>query len=271
MDSAHLLAVAAYVGVGLLAGLLAGLLGVGGGIVMVPLLLRVFAGLGYQDPDLLFHVAAATSLAVIIPTALSSALTHARHGNVLRRSVLAMAPAGIVAVHLASLVAARTAGGTLRHAFGVVLLVVSLQMTFFTPKPRAQAPIPSWIAFSLVGAVAGALSFFFGIGGGVAAVPMMVLLLGTPIHVAVGTSSALIVFLAIYGTARNAIIGQGVPDLPEFSWGYVNLLAVACITPASVLTARAGANLAQRVKGTTLRRLFAIALALEGLRLALGK
>jgi len=271
MDTAHLAAVVAYLGVGLLAGFLAGLLGVGGGIIMVPLFLLVFHFLGYRNPDVLFHVAAGTSLAVIIPTAFSSARTHTRHGNVLWKPMLAMAPAGILAVHLASIVAARTAGGTLRSAFGVLLVLISAQMLFFTPKPRpGPPPVPPWIAFSLTGAVAGSLSFFFGIGGGVAAVPLLVLLLGIPIHVAVGTSSALIVFLAIYGTARNLLIGRGVPDLPEFSFGYVNLLAAACVMPTSIVTARVGANTAQRLPGTTLRRIFAVFLALEGFQLAFG-
>lgn len=271
MNAAHIAAVVAYLGVGLLAGFLAGLLGVGGGIVMVPLLLFVFDFLGYRNPDVLFHVAAGTSLAVIIPTALSSARTHTRYGNVLWRQVVTMAPTGIVAIHLASIVAARTAGGTLKSAFGVLLVLVSTQMLFFAPKPRAGPPaIPPWLAFSLTGAVAGALSFFFGIGGGVAAVPLLVLLIGTPIHVAVGTSSALIVFLAIYGTIRNLIVGRGVPDLPEFSAGYVNLLAAVCVMPTSILMARVGANAAQHLRGTTLRRIFALFLAVEGIRLALG-
>lgn len=271
MDTAHLAAVAAYLGVGLLAGFLAGLLGVGGGIVMVPLLLFVFDFLGYRNPDVLFHLAAGTSLAVIIPTAISSARTHTRHGNVLWSRVLAMAPAGILAVHLASIVASRTAGRTLKTAFGVLLVIVSAQMTFFTPKPRAgPPPMPPWLAFALTGIVAGALSFFFGIGGGVAAVPMLVLLVGTPIHVAVGTSSALIVFLALYGTARNLVVGRGVPDLPEFSAGYVNWLAAVCVMPTSILMARVGANFAQRLPAVTLQRAFAVFLTLEGIRLALG-
>ncbi len=271
MDTAHLAAVAAYMGVGLLAGFLAGLLGVGGGIIMVPLLLYVFDFVGYRNPDVLFHVAAATSLAVIIPTALSSARTHSRHGNVRWPDVFAMAPAGILAVHVASIVAARTAGETLKTAFGVLLVLVSAQLTFFTPAPRGGSPpVPRWVAFTLTGVVAGALSFFFGIGGGVAAVPMMVLLLGTPIHVAVGTSSALIVFLALYGTARNLVLGRGAPDLSEFSAGYVNWLAAACVMPTSILMARVGANFAQRLPAITLRRVFAVFLAVEGLRLALG-
>jgi len=243
---------------------------VGGGIVMVPLLLLIFDQLGYLNRDLLFHVAAGTSLAVIVPTAMSSTRTHARYGNVLWPSVLAMAPGGLLAVHLSSLVAARTSGGALCTAFGVLLMLVSTQMLFFTPRPRAgPLPMPDWLSFFLTGAAAGALSFFFGVGGGIVAVPMLVLLLRTPIHQAVGTSSALIVFLAIYGTARNGVIGRGVPGLPEFSWGYVNMLAAACMMPASILMARVGAHLANRVDAIWLRRIFAVVVALEGLRLAL--
>ncbi len=201
---------------------------------------------------------------------MSSAWTHTRYGNVLWRSVLAMAPGGLLAVHLASIVAARTAGGVLRTAFGVLLVLVSAQMLFFTPRPHAgPPPMPDWLAFFLTGTAAGTLSFFFGVGGGIVAVPMLVLLLGTSMHQAVGTSSALIVFLATYGTVRNALIGRGVPGLPELSWGYVNVLATACMIPTSILTARVGAHLANRVGALLLRRAFAVLLALEGLRLAL--
>jgi uncharacterized membrane protein YfcA len=99
---------------------------------------------------------------------------------------------------------------------------------------------------------------------------MLVLLLRTPIHVAVGTSSALIVFLALYGTVRNLMVGTGVPGLPEFSAGYVNWLAASCAMPTSILMARVGANVAQSTPAATLRRVFAVFLALEGIRLALG-
>ncbi len=271
MDAATLIAVITFLGVGLLAGLIAGMLGVGGGIVMVPLLLVVFERFGLSDVDLLFHLAAGTSLAVIVPTSMSSTRTHSRHGNVIWKSALAMSPAGLLAVHLASVVAARTAGDTLRTAFGVLLICVSAQLLFYTPRPRTgPSPIPLWLTYVLIGAVAGGISYFFGVGGGIAAVPLLILLAGFTIHQAVGTSSALIVVLALYGTVRNVWIGAGLAGLPAYSWGYVNLLSAVCIMPTSIWMARVGANLANAVPALFLRRLFAVLLAFEGLRLAFG-
>jgi uncharacterized membrane protein YfcA len=238
---------------------------------MVPLLLVVFERFGVSDVDLLFHLAAGTSLAVIVPTSMSSTWTHHRHGKVIWKSVVAMTPAGLLAVHLASVVAARTAGSTLKTAFGVLLIGVSAQLLFHAPRPRkGPPPLPLWLTFILIGTVAGSISYFFGVGGGLAAVPLLVLLAGVSIHEAVGTSSALIVFLALYGTVRNVWIGQGVEGLPANAWGYVNVLSAACIMPTSIWMARVGANLANAVQGTFLRRLFAILVALEGFRLAFG-
>lgn len=238
---------------------------------MVPLLLVVFQRLGYTNLDLVFHVATATSLAVIVPTSMMSTWTHARNGYVRWRQVLAMTPGGLLAVHLASVVAMESAGATMITAFGILLIVASIQMIFLTPKPRETLPaIPSWAVYLLIGILSGGISYFFGIGGGIAAVPLLVLLAGSSIHQAVGTSSCLIVFLALYGTVRNATLGEGFAELPGFSLGFINLLAVACMMPASILCARVGANLAHRARGALLRRLFGALLALEGIRLAVG-
>ncbi len=271
MESATLVAVATYLGVGLAAGLLAGMLGVGGGIVMVPLLLIIFSRLGYGNIDLIFPLATGTSLAVIVPTSASSAWGHHRHGNVLWKSVLAMAPGGLLAVYLASLVAMRTAGATLMSAFGVWLILVCLQMLIFEPKPReGPRPLPDWLTFLIIGTISGGISYVFGVGGGIAAVPLLVLLARTPIHQAVGTSSALIVFLAAYGTVINLWLRPDAGGLPEFSLGYVHLVAAGCLMPTSIIMARVGANLANAAPAAVLRKLFALLLGAEGLRLALG-
>ncbi len=265
-----LAALAIYLVVGVAAGLVAGLLGVGGGIVIVPLLLVIFSQLGYGTIDILFPLAAGTSLAVIVPTSMSSAWAHHRNGNVRWRSALAMTPGGLLAVHVASEIANVTAGSTLRTAFGALLVVVSLQMLFLQPKPRpGDPPLPAWVMFLVIGLLSGAVSYFFGVGGGIAAVPLLVILGRLPIHQAVGTSSALVVVLAVYGTIRNVILGQQEAALPPYSWGYVNLLAAACLIPTSILMARVGANLANVASATLLRRLFAALVGIEGVRMAL--
>lgn len=264
-----LAALAIYLAVGVGAGLVAGLLGVGGGIIIVPLLLVIFTHLGYGNIDLVFPLAAGTSLAVIVPTSMSSAWAHHRNGRVRWRTVLALTPGGLAAVHVASVIALRTAGSTLRSAFGGLLIVVSLQMLFFHPTPRkGPPPLPPWLTFLLIGAISGSISYFFGVGGGLAAVPLLVVLGRLPIHEAVGTSSALIVFLAVYGTIRNVHLGQGVAGLPPHTLGYVDLLAAACLMPTSIVMARVGANLANVTSAGLLRRLFALLVGIEGVRMA---
>lgn len=271
MDGISLSSVATYLGVGLASGLVAGLFGVGGGIIMVPVLLLIFSHLGYGGMDLIFPLATGTSLAVIVPTSASSAWMHHRHGNVLWKSVLAMVPAGLLTVHLASVVALTTAGETLKTAFGVFLIFVCLQMLFFGHRAReGPRPVAGWIGFMLIGAVSGGISYFFGVGGGILAVPLLVLLARASIHEAVGTSSALIVFLAAYGTVINLWFRPAVGGLPEFSLGYVHLVAAGCLMPTSIVMARVGAKLANVAPAAILRKLFALLLGLEGIRLALG-
>lgn len=271
MDGISLGNVATYLGVGLASGLVAGLLGVGGGIIMVPLLLLIFSHLGYSGLDLIFPLATGTSLAVIVPTSASSAWMHHRHGNVLWKSTLAMTPGGLLAVHLASVVALNTAGETLKIGFGVLLIFVCLQMLFFGPRVReGPRPLPGWLTFLIIGAISGGISYFFGVGGGIAAVPLLALLARTPIHQAVGTSSALIVFLAAYGTVINLWFRPAVGGLPEFSLGYVHLVAAGCLMPTSIVMARVGASLANAAPAAILRKLFALLLGVEGIRLALG-
>ncbi|MFQ5457013.1 MAG: sulfite exporter TauE/SafE family protein [Myxococcota bacterium] len=271
MDSQTLAATAAYLSVGLGAGFVAGLLGIGGGIVIVPLLLIIFSHLGYGDIDLVFPLATGTSLAVIVPTSATSAWTHHHNGNVRWKSVLALIPAGLAAVHGASIVAMQTAGATLRSAFGALMIIACLQMLFFTPRQPAEGrPPPGWLTFLFIGALSGAISYFFGVGGGIVAVPLLVLLGRAPIHKAVGTSSALIVFLALYGTGLNVWLGRSEAGLPAHTFGYVHLVAAGCLMPTSILMARAGALVANVAPAALLRRVFALLLGAEGIRLLVG-
>ncbi|PLX92702.1 MAG: hypothetical protein C0621_09010 [Desulfuromonas sp.] len=254
---------------GLFAGLLAGLLGIGGGIILTPLFLVIFPLV--QVPDsLLAHVAFGTSLAIIIPTSISSALTHRRLGNVNSRQVGLLALGGIAGSFCGGLLASTLDTEMLKGLFGVMQIAVSLRL--FTSSAKATggdlaATPPPRSGLVLAGLAGGAFSAFFGVGGGIIAVPLMVLLLGIPMRTAVGNSSALIVISSLTGTATYILTGWGSLSPPAYL-GYVNLLAALIVSPFTIMGARFGARLAGKIPHDTLIRIFALLVLLVGLRIA---
>lgn len=253
-----------FVIVGSLAGFLAGLMGIGGGIILIPLFLWAFNVAGFA-PDIIVHAAFGTSLAIIIPTAISSSLGHRKRGNVEWHQVIRMSCGGVFGVMAGSSLAAGLPGDVLKGLFGLMQIGSGLKM--FRHKshlpPEETSGIPTrWML--LTGFVVGAFSAFFGVGGGVVAVPLMVILLRQPIHLAVGNSSALMVVSALAGTASYVYHGWGLPQLPPFSLGYVNLLVAIVIAPLTIVCARLGVRLASRTAHDKLVKSFAGFLILTG-------
>ncbi len=252
---------------GALGGFLAGLLGLGGGIIFVPLFLWAFPLVGFA-PDLVAHSAFGTSLTIIIPTALSSTLAHRRHGNVDWHQVYRIALGAAVGAAAGASLAAGIASEDLKGMFGVMQILVGLKM-LFQPRylpPEETLPIP-FRHLALVGLAGGTFSAFFGVGGGIVAVPLMVIGLRLPAPLAVGNSSALIVVSSVVGALSYMLHGWGVSGLPPFSVGYVNLLVVALVAPFSILSARFGVRLASRIGHDKLVKIFAVLLILIGLRM----
>ena len=256
--------VAILLGSGALAGFCAGLLGIGGGVILVPLFLWCFPLAGFA-PSGLVHSAIGTSLGIILPTACSSALAHRKHGNVNWRHVLFLAMGGATGAICGATLAAHLPGDKLKGLFGLMLVVIGLKMFFsqrhLPPERDTSVPVP---ALLLVGLCGGSLSAFFGIGGGVVTVPLMVLALQLPIHLAVGNASALIVISSSFGAASYVFHGWGHPGLAAFSFGYVNLLVVALVVPSSVVFARVGVRVARRVPHDKLSGIFALLQLLIG-------
>lgn len=245
--------------VGALAGVLAGMFGIGGGIILIPMFLITFRLAGFA-PDVIVHAAFATSLAIIIPTAVSSTLGHRKRGNVNWHQVGRMACGSIVGVLCGSSLAAGLSGETLKGLFGLMQIATGARMLLhraahLPPEEADYAPLPTML---LTGFAVGCFSSFFGVGGGVVAVPMMVILLRQPIHLAVGNSSGLMMVSALIGTASYAVHGWQRPDLPPLSLGYVNLLVAALIAPVTILCARVGVRLASRMSHAKLSRAFAL-------------
>lgn len=239
---------------GMLAGVLSGLFGIGGGAVLVPLLVLWIA--------LPQHQAHATSLAAIILTAAWGTLGYALDGEVSYSAGSAIAAGAIVGAWFGATVMHRLSAVALRLAFGVLIVIVSAEMLIgFTPTEQGWIALGGAAAvagYLLMGAVAGGLSAVMGVGGGVIMVPAMVLLFGFGQHIAQGTSLFIIVPTAIIGAVRHTRHGY-----TQWRWGIV--LGVGGIIGAS-----AGAAIALQLDGALLQRLFGAFLLLTGVRLLLG-
>jgi uncharacterized membrane protein YfcA len=165
--------------------------------------------------------------------------------------------------------AAGLSGNLLKSLFGLMQIAVGLKLFLYRPRlpPEETKDIPAG-PLLLVGLMVGVFSSFFGVGGGIVAVPLMVILLRYPIHLAVGSSSALMVVSSIFGTASYIIHGWKIPLLPPFSFGFVNLLVATVIAPLAIVFARLGIRLASRLSHDKMMRIFAAFLILVGLEMA---
>jgi uncharacterized membrane protein YfcA len=256
---------AAYAGLGLLVGFVAGLLGVGGGLIIVPALIMLLhaqnlaAGIEPQ-------VALGTSLASILFTSLSSVRAHHRRGAVDWPLVGRIAP-GIVAGTLAgALVAARVPAALLKLFFLVFLFYAALQM-WLDFKPAPQRGLPGPAAVTAAGGVIGTVSSWVGIGGGTLSVPFM-LWHNVSLHRAIATSAAIGFPIAAAGALGYVLGGWDNPRVPAPSLGFVYLPALAGIVVGSVLTAPLGAATAHRLPVRPLKRVFALLLLVLALRMA---
>lgn len=250
---------------GVVGGLVAGMLGVGGGIVVVPILYHVLSLLGV-DESVRMHVAIGTSLATIIPTSFSSVTAHNRKGAVdwdlLRRWAAPM----VVGVLIGSALAGFASGRALSLVFAGVALPVALHLAFGGEERRLADHLPRGAAGLALPAFIGGVSTMMGIGGGTVGVPAMTLC-GVPIHRAVGTASAFGVIISIPGTLGAIAAGWHAHGLPPYSLGYVNLLGFALIAPASYLMAPIGAHWAHELDRKRLRILFAAFIAITAGRM----
>lgn len=256
-------AFALYLALGASAGLLAGLLGVGGGLVIVAALAWILPAQGIPAEHAM-HVALATSLASIVLTGLSSARSHHKRGSVMWRSVLWLVPGLVLGGWLGAGLATTLAGDTLRWAVAGFCFLAAAQLALGQPRARAtRTEAPATPGLTLAGIGIGGLSAIVGIGGGSLTVPLLVWLGVAPVR-AVGTSSACGVAIGLASAASYIGHGPVAGSLPAGSWGYVYLPAAAGVALASILTAPWGARLAHRLSGGALKRVFALFLVAAG-------
>lgn len=250
---------------GVFAGILAGLLGVGGGIVIVPVLFLLFDLLGVADA-VAMHLAVATSLATIIPTSISSARAHYRRGSVDVVLLKNWAPYIFVGSLLGGILSRFLDGEVLTAVFGCIALVVAANMAL--PKKLVLAEnLPN--ARAANGGIAGSiglLSALMGIGGGTLSVPILTLF-NYPVLRAVGTAATFGLVIAVPAVAGFIWSGLHVPARPPYSIGYVNVVAALIIFPMAAFTAPIGAKLAHRLDPRNLRLAFAVFLGLTSVRM----
>ncbi|MES0880280.1 sulfite exporter TauE/SafE family protein [Roseibium sp. SCP14] len=250
---------------GVVAGIIAGLLGVGGGIVIVPVLYYMFTALKI-DQNVLMHVAVGTSLATILATGTSSTLAHYKRGSVdmdlLKRWWWAIA-LGVVA---GATLAGNISGGALTLVFGVVALAVSANMMFRKDGSHLADKLPGSPVKELLGFLIGGISVMMGIGGGTLGVPTLTLF-NYPIRKAVGTAAAIGLIIAVPGTLLSLYFGFDVDGRPPVSLGYVNLIGFVLIIPASTFSAPLGAKIAHSIDPSKLKLIFALFLGFTGLRM----
>lgn len=250
---------------GLASGTLAGLLGVGGGIVIVPVLFTLFPLFGVPEA-VQMKLAVGTSLATIIPTSIQSARKHFAKGTMdvpLLRSLVPSITAGVL---LGTLLGVVVAGDAHTAVFAVIALAVAANMAFTGVDWRLRDSFPRGGRRHAIGTLIGAVSAMMGIGGGTVGVPILSTF-GAPIRSAVATASAFGVVISIPATLGFVYGGWGDPRLPPLSLGYVNLIGFALIVPTSMLAAPWGVRLAHSIPPLLLKRCFAAFLGVTSLRM----
>ncbi len=271
-DTTLLVTMAAMLlGIGAIAGILAGLLGVGGGIVLVSAFYYAFSTLGYESAQLM-QMCLATSLATIIVTSLRSVLAHNRKGAVDWDILKGWAPGIAMGAVVGVTVAASLRSTTLQAIFGILAILVGVYMALGKSHWRLGQAMPMGVKGYLFSPVIGFLSVLMGIGGGSFGVPTMSLF-NVPIHRAVATAAGFGVIIAVPSVIGFLLVEMPEGATPPLTIGAVNLIAFGLVIAMTLITAPYGAALAHKTDATRLKRIFGaflVLVALNMLRKAIG-
>jgi len=253
---------------GLAMGLVSGMLGIGGGGILVPVLFEIFGALGVAD-NVRMHMSIGTALLVMVPTTLRSFQAHKKRGSVDVKIIRAMAVPVIIGVFIGILTARYSNQTALKLVWVVSASLLSLRLFLARDSWSLGTQVPFGFGLKIYGAFIGLISTLMSIGGGVFVSSMMTLY-GRSIHQAVGTSSGFGPLIAIPGAIGFIWAGYGVSGLLPGSLGYVSLIGAAIVIPASVTAAPYGARMAHGISKRTLELVFAIFLALIAVRFFLS-
>jgi uncharacterized membrane protein YfcA len=247
---------------GVVSGVAAGLLGIGGGAIIVPALSAALLLLGF-DSDVTQHVAVGTSLAIIIPTGIMSARSHHKRGAVDVEILKLWAPVVAVATFLGGLIAGYFTGDVLRIVFGVMAFFIAANILLPFQERLMGHLRHSPLTHRISAAIVGFISALMGVGGGSLSVPT-IHAFGATMHKAVGTGAAIGVFIALAGTLGFIISGWTVDGRPPLSLGYINVVALVLVGATAAISAPLGAALAHRLQQRTLKITFAVFLIFTG-------
>ena len=255
---------------GVVVGFACGLLGIGGGFLMVPVQIWLLTLQGIE-PTLATRIAFGTSLAVVLPTALSGCSGHSCRGVVLWRPGIIIGLCGMLGGFLGGTIATHAPGDLLRMAFGFVIMMAALRMLFapsllprLTSDEKSRESLLQYIFWGLA---VGVISGLIGIGGGVILVPAMVVAMGFSMYQAIGTSSVAIALNAVGGVLAYIINGWGVAGLPAYCVGYIDLLQFVLLAGASIFTAQWGVKAAHRLPAEKLKYIFVMLMIYIGLKM----
>ncbi|MDC1087426.1 sulfite exporter TauE/SafE family protein [Alphaproteobacteria bacterium] len=250
---------------GVIGGLIAGLFGVGGGIVIVPILFWIFTSLSFPN-EILMHMAIGSSLATIIPTSISSARAHYHRGSIEIDIIKKWAPGIFLGAIIGGLSGNYFSVNELKYLFASIAFFVALNM-FFKEHLRLGNCLPkSRLLNIVISSIIGFVSSLMGVGAGTIGVPTLVAL-SVPIHKAIGTAAALGLFIAVPATLGLAFSGFNVPNRPPMSIGYVNLIAFFIMFPLTVFFAPIGVKFAHRINQRFLKIIFGIFLIITSVKM----
>ncbi|MEO8158800.1 MAG: sulfite exporter TauE/SafE family protein [Betaproteobacteria bacterium] len=253
-----------YLLMGLFVGFFAGLLGIGGGLILVTLMVYLFTLQGFPA-DRLLHLALGTSITSIVFTSISTLRAHHKHGAV-RWDILRMAAPGLIAGTLFGAGVADLLKSKYLAIFFVVFVYYSAIQMFANVKPKPTRQLPGRVGMTVVSIVIGIVSSLVGVGGGVMTIPLMSMC-NVPMRQAIGTSAALGLPIAIAGTVGYMITGLGKDHLPALSVGYVYVPALVGIVIGTFITVPWGAKLAHTMSVTHLQKIFAVILFILATRM----
>lgn len=257
---------AVLIATGFAAGIIAGLLGLGGGIILVPAFFFLFSIMGYESAHLM-QVCVATSLATIVITSLRSVQSHHKRGTVNMDILRTWAPGIVIGAVLGTLVATRLSSHVLLAIFGVLGMAVSAQMAFGNPKKNPDSHrLPSEPLRSGLSSGIGFLSVLMGIGGGSFGVPVLTLS-GLLMHRAVGTAAGFGLLIALPSTISFALHGWALTDKPPLSLGLINIPAFTATIAMTFISTPMGVALAHRLPAKKLKRIFAVFLFITATRM----
>jgi uncharacterized membrane protein YfcA len=253
-----------YLLMGLFVGFFAGLLGIGGGLILVTLMVYMFTLQGFPA-DRLLHLALGTSITSIVFTSISSLRAHHKHG-VVRWDILRASVPGLVVGTLLGTVVADLLKSKYLAIFFVIFVYYSALQMFANVKPKATRQLPGKVGMTVVAVIVGIVSSLVGVGGGVMTIPLMSHC-NVPMRQAIGTSAALGLPIAIAGAVGFIATGLGKDHLPALSVGYVYLPALVGIVIGTFVTVPWGAKMAHSMPVTTLKRIFAVILFILATRM----